>query len=58
MRATAAFLTALLLGAGALVAQPAAAAEDSAALQVSKSVVGGQTVYGPGDTFQYEIEVG
>ncbi len=58
LRGGIAFLTALLLGAGALVAQPALAAEDSASLQVSKSVVGGQTVYSPGDAFQYEIEVG
>ncbi|PIJ03100.1 hypothetical protein BMH28_03240, partial [Leucobacter sp. OLCS4] len=36
----------------------AASAADNAVLQLKKSLVGEQTVFEPGDTFEYEIVVG
>lgn len=36
----------------------AASAADTAVLQIKKSLVGEQTVFAPGDTFEYEIVVG
>ena len=49
--------TSLALAIG-LVPATAAYAADDASLQVRKSVVGEQTQFGPGSTFQYEIVIG
>ncbi len=51
-------VAALTLSVGVLAPAPAFADEDSATLSQSKTVVDAQPSYEPGDTFQYEIQIG
>ncbi|MHA7985380.1 DUF5979 domain-containing protein [Rathayibacter sp. CAU 1779] len=50
-------VVALTLSGALIGATPAAAADPDAAFQITKQVVGTQTTFQPGDTFQYRITV-